>query len=62
MTDIGMAVQFSGEDDWEAVINHFGFNIVEEDEFEEFVKSKGYSKDSQLELLEMLVKEWFDAP
>ena len=59
MTDIGMTVQFLGENDWEAVVNHFGFNIVEEDEFEQFVKSRGYSKDSQLEILEMLVKEWF---
>ena len=60
MSNIGMTVQFSGEDDWDAVINHFGFNIIEEDEFEQFIVSKDYSKESQLEILEMLVKEWFD--
>lgn len=53
-----MTVQFSGESDWDALINHRSLNIGEEDEFEEFVKSKGYSADSQLEILETLINEW----
>lgn len=56
---MALASKFSGESPWDAVINSFSLNIVEEDEFEAYVK-KQYSdpKAVPLEILEMLYAEW----
>jgi len=54
----GLTVQFQGESDWDAVINHWSLTIVEEDEFLDYIKGRGHGKHTQLELLETLYMEW----
>lgn len=47
-------VQFSGESNWDALINRESLDIEEEDAFEEFVIEQGGSKSMSLEELEKL--------
>ena len=53
-----VATQFDGESDWDAVINSASLDIVEEDEFEAYLVSNGESKESRLEILEHLLRQW----
>lgn len=50
-----MIAQFSGETREEAIINHFSLELEEEEPFFEYVKSMGYSIDSEDEILESLI-------
>lgn len=56
-----MIVQFNGEDRREAIINHLGLDITEEDEFIEYVKSMGYNIDAEDEIIESLYKMYSKA-
>lgn len=49
-----MITQFQGEDRREAIINHLGLNVEEEDDFFSFVEQMGYSIDSEDEVIENL--------
>ena len=53
-----MTTQFSGESNWNSIINDNSLDIVEEESFEQFVIEEGGSKEDSLEKLESLYKEW----
>lgn len=53
-----MMIQFSGENNWDAIINHNSLNIEEEQSFEDFIKSMKYSKNEDLDILEELFEMW----
>ena len=51
-------VQFSGEDRKEAIINHFCFDIVEEESFFEYIENMGYNIDEEDEIIHHLHSMW----
>ncbi len=53
-----LTVKFERETDWDAIVNHWSLNIVEEDEFLDYITKKGFGKTSPLEHLETLYHEW----
>ena len=54
-----MTTQFEGETNWDAIVNDNSLDIVEEQEFVEYIHSKGLSEDSlSLAELEQLFDEW----
>lgn len=54
-------VQFPGESEWTAIINHFGLDIVEEDELEQYIIEQGHSKESEIGILLSLYQAWKEA-
>ena len=51
-------IQFSGEDNWDTIINHNSLDIEEETEFLEFCRKRGVSKSSSLDLLTAIFQLW----
>lgn len=49
---------FSGETPYQALVNHNGLNIIEEDAFLSFLESKGFGTDAAPEILESLYDEF----
>ena len=49
-------IQFQGETREDAIISHFAFDIVEEDEFFEFIQKLGYNANSDDENIFSLVE------
>ena len=58
MSEQRLTVQFRGENDWDAIINHWSLSIDEEEEFIAYIEGCGHGKMSQLEHLETLYFEW----
>ena len=55
-----MITQFQGEDRKGSIVNHFGLDIVEEDDFFEFIDEMGYSIDDSDDLIESLHKMFLE--
>ena len=54
-------VQFSGESNWDAIINHFSLDIVEEDAFRSFLEDHEVDpKKSDLDLLMIYFENWLN--
>jgi len=49
-----MITQFQGEDRKDAIVNHFSLDIVEEDDFFEFIDEMGYSIYDSDDIIESL--------
>jgi hypothetical protein len=54
-----MIPQFQGENRKDAIINHLGLDIEEEEKFFEFIEQMGYTIDAEDEIIEGLY-EMFD--
>ena len=54
------ATRLSGETPWDAIVHHFGLDIVEEPSFEIFCIRSGYDypRKLPLETLEELYSQW----
>ncbi len=50
--------QFPGESDWDAIIHHYSLDIVEEQEFLNYIKNAKFTKEASLEELEKLYSFW----
>ena len=54
-----MTIQFSGESDWDAIVNHNSLDIVEEERFIEYIVSMGWDPNiTKLHALEILFGAW----
>lgn len=53
-----MITQFQGEDRWEAITAHYSLDIVEEEDFKNFIESEGYSIDADDVIIESLYDKW----
>lgn len=53
-----MITQFQGETRKQAIVNHFGLDIVEEDRFLNYIVDMGYTIDADDETIESLHKMW----
>lgn len=53
-----MITQFTGETRKDAVINHFGLDIVEEESFLKYIEQIGYSIEIDDDILENLHEMW----
>ena len=53
-------VQFKGETNWDAIVNHNGLDIEEEAAFEQYVQKEGYSKNDSLKVLTRLYAVFFE--
>lgn len=55
-----MITQFQGEDRKDAIINYLSLDIIEEDEFFEFIEEIGYSIDDNDDIIESLYKMFLE--
>ena len=53
-----MITQFIGEPRQDAIINHFGLDIVEEESFLKYISSMGYTIDAEDSIIEGLHELW----
>lgn len=53
-----MITQFQGENRKDAIINHFGLDIVEEEQFLKYIQDMGYTIDEDDETIESLHTMW----
>lgn len=53
-----LPTQFSGESNWDAIINDNSLDIVEEESFLQFVVSHNASQESSLDVLADLYEKW----
>ena len=51
-------VRFSGESSWDAIVNHYSLDIIEEDTFSIYLTERGYGRDIPLETLEEVYEDW----
>jgi len=51
MDKVKLPVQFSGETPWDAIVNHNGLSIIEEQEFLDFCTRMNISQDASLKTL-----------
>lgn len=50
--------QFQGESRERAIVNHFGFDIIEEEQFLKYIVDMGYTIDADDETIESLHEMW----
>ena len=53
-------IQFPGETDWDSIVNHYSLDIVEEEDYYQYVKEQGHDKDTELGILLSLYAAWAD--
>lgn len=51
-------VQFSGENRYDAIVNHFSLDIVEEENFFNYLKEMGYTIDEEDDVITHLIQMW----
>lgn len=53
-----MIVELPSEDRWDAIVNHFSLDTMEEDEFLAYIGKMGYTIDADDEIIENLHDMW----